>query len=205
MQWSFDCGLLTAPFVLYLLYPSTMLTRRNRSGWTCCKKRAEGDMRGYAICQGELAVSSRPITSENKTPLGFTIDYSSITQVEIILMVLTCNLMYLWYMYISYLRYPELIFKGRPLLDLEWLWVGYQVRAASNGELEDFKKDGMKVTGGPRKNNRKCSDLSSVPSALTWQWTWQWHSVFFWRGGWWLKVVRECFNHDVWTTSRRTR
>ena len=119
-------------------------------------------------------------------------------------MVLTCNLLYLWYMYISYLRYPELIFKGRPLLDLEWLWVGYQVRAASNGELEDFKKDLDESYWRAEKKNRKCSDLSLVPSALTWQSTWQWHQCFL-EGGWWLKVVRECFNHDVWTTSRRTR
>ena len=49
-------------------------------------------------------------------------------------------------------------------------WVGSQVRAASNGELEDFKKDGMKAaqTGAEKqKNNRKCSDLNSVPSGLT--------------------------------------
>ena len=33
-----------------------------------------------------------------------------------------------------------------------WL-VGAQVRAASNGELEGFRKDGMKVTGGPETKN----------------------------------------------------
>lgn len=45
-----------------------------------------------------------------------------------------------------------------------WL-VGAQVRAASNGELEGFKKDGMKVTGGPEKKHAEhVQILSSVPS-----------------------------------------
>lgn len=72
-------------------------------------------------------------------------------------------------MYVSYLRYPELIFKGRPVLlnhkksfglGMTRIWlVGAQVRAASNGELEGFKKDGMKVTGGPEKRTcRTCLD-----------------------------------------------
>ena len=56
-----------------------------------------------------------------------------------------------------------------------WL-VGAQVRAASNGELEGFKKDGMKVTGGPEKRTcRTCSDTKWMK--VTWQYTWQCHSV----------------------------